>query len=91
MQAAELEKEVYPVLDELTSKISTLNLERVRRLKSHLVALTRRVQKVRSHWTILLCICAKYVTLLACQSSDMEISGPQFENVFFRFSPFQQA
>ncbi|CAM6032465.1 unnamed protein product [Sphagnum compactum] len=46
-QAAELEKEVYPVLDELTSKISTLNLERVRRLKSHLVALTRRVQKVR--------------------------------------------
>jgi magnesium transporter len=90
-QAAELEKEVYPVLDELTSKISTLNLERVRRLKSHLVALTRRVQKVRSHWTILLCICAKYVTLLACQSSDMEISGPQCENVFFRFSPFQQA
>jgi magnesium transporter len=52
MQAAELEKEVYPVLDELTSKINTLNLERVRRLKSHLVALTRRVQKV-SHWAFL--------------------------------------
>jgi magnesium transporter len=52
MQAAELEKEVYPVLDELTSKINTLNLERVRRLKSHLVALTRRVQKV-SHWACL--------------------------------------
>lgn len=46
-QAAELEIEAYPVLDELTSKISTLNLERVRRLKSRLVALTRRVQKVR--------------------------------------------
>ncbi len=46
LQAAELEKEIYPVLDELTSKISTLNLEHVRRLKSHLVALTRRVQKV---------------------------------------------
>ncbi|KAL1309606.1 magnesium transporter MRS2-1 isoform X1 [Arachis duranensis] len=45
-QAAELEIEAYPLLDELTSKISTLNLERVRRLKSRLVALTRRVQKV---------------------------------------------
>ncbi|XP_031483139.1 magnesium transporter MRS2-1-like [Nymphaea colorata] len=46
-QAADLEIEAYPLLDELTSKISTLNLERVRRLKSRLVALTRRVQKVR--------------------------------------------
>ncbi|KAJ0750946.1 putative Mg2+ transporter protein, CorA-like/Zinc transport protein ZntB [Helianthus annuus] len=46
-QAAELEIEAYPLLDELTSKISTLNLERARRLKSRLVALTRRVQKVR--------------------------------------------
>ncbi|KAE9587869.1 hypothetical protein Lalb_Chr22g0349401 [Lupinus albus] len=36
-QAAELEIEAYPLLDELTSKISTLNLERVRRLKSRLV------------------------------------------------------
>nr|XP_043608347.1 magnesium transporter MRS2-1-like isoform X1 [Erigeron canadensis]XP_043608348.1 magnesium transporter MRS2-1-like isoform X1 [Erigeron canadensis] len=46
-QAAELEIEAYPLLDELTSKISTSNLEHVRRLKSRLVALTRRVQKVR--------------------------------------------
>lgn len=46
-QASELEIEAYPLLDELTSKISTLNLERVRRLKSRLVALTRKVQKVR--------------------------------------------
>ncbi|KAF3789852.1 Magnesium transporter [Nymphaea thermarum] len=46
-QAADLEIEAYPLLDELTSKLSTLNLERVRRLKSRLVALTRRVQKVR--------------------------------------------
>ncbi|XP_049933192.1 magnesium transporter MRS2-B-like isoform X2 [Nymphaea colorata] len=45
--AADLEIEAYPLLDELTSKISTLNLERVRRLKSRLVALTWRVQKVR--------------------------------------------
>ncbi|CAM6102871.1 unnamed protein product [Calypogeia fissa] len=46
-QAMQLEQEAYPVLDELTSKVSTLNLERVRRLKSRLVTLTRRVQKVR--------------------------------------------
>ncbi|KAK9100180.1 hypothetical protein Scep_023610 [Stephania cephalantha] len=46
-QAAELEVEAYPSLDEFASKISTLNLEHVRRLKSRLVALTRRVQKVR--------------------------------------------
>ncbi|XAR67821.1 hypothetical protein NMG60_11002740 [Bertholletia excelsa] len=46
-QAGELQIEAYPLLDELTSKISTLNLERARRLKSRLVALTRRVEKVR--------------------------------------------
>ncbi|KAL6903652.1 hypothetical protein ACP4OV_004465 [Aristida adscensionis] len=46
-QAVELEAEAYPLLDELTAKISTVNLERARRLKSKLVALTRRVQKVR--------------------------------------------
>jgi hypothetical protein len=34
------------VLDELTTSVSTLNLERVRRLKGHLLALTQRVQKV---------------------------------------------
>lgn len=34
------------MLDELTSKVNTLNLERVRRLKSKLVILTSRVQKV---------------------------------------------
>ncbi|XVE85741.1 hypothetical protein DITRI_Ditri17bG0115400 [Diplodiscus trichospermus] len=43
----ELEMEIYPVLDELASSINTLNLERVRRLKGHLLALTQRVQKVR--------------------------------------------
>ncbi|XP_058088637.1 magnesium transporter MRS2-F-like [Magnolia sinica] len=42
-----LEKEAYPALDELTSKISTLNLERVRQIKSHLVKISGRVQKVR--------------------------------------------
>jgi hypothetical protein len=42
-----LEREAYPALDELTSKISTLNLERVRHIKSRLVAISGRVQKVR--------------------------------------------
>lgn len=48
IQALDLEKEAYPALDELTSKISTLNLERVRQIKSRLVAISGRVQKVPS-------------------------------------------
>jgi hypothetical protein len=46
MQAKTLEQEAHPALDKLTSKISTLNLERVRQIKSRLVAITGRVQKV---------------------------------------------
>ncbi|KAK6925702.1 LOW QUALITY PROTEIN: hypothetical protein RJ641_007421 [Dillenia turbinata] len=42
-----LEEEAYPALDGLTSKISTLNLERVRQIKSRLVAISGRVRKVR--------------------------------------------
>ncbi|KAK9077225.1 hypothetical protein SSX86_005562 [Deinandra increscens subsp. villosa] len=46
-EARTLEKEAHPALDKLTSKISTLNLERVRQIKSRLVTLSGRVQKVR--------------------------------------------
>ncbi|KAK1269665.1 Magnesium transporter MRS2-5 [Acorus gramineus] len=46
-QVTELEVEIYPVLDELATSVSTVNLEQVRRLKTSLLALTRRVQKVR--------------------------------------------
>ncbi|KAG2610456.1 hypothetical protein PVAP13_4KG208900, partial [Panicum virgatum] len=46
-ETSTLEKEAYPALDELSSKISTLNLERVRQIKSRLVAISGRVQKVR--------------------------------------------
>lgn len=46
-KVTELEIEIYPVLDELASSISTVNLEHVRRLKSHLLSLTHKVQKVR--------------------------------------------
>ncbi|KAG2566244.1 hypothetical protein PVAP13_7NG201400 [Panicum virgatum] len=42
-----LEEEAYPALDELSSNVSTLNLERVRQIKSRLVAISGRVQKVR--------------------------------------------
>lgn len=53
MQVKELEMEIYPVLDELASSISTLNLEQVRRLKGQLLALTQRVQKVMVHFELL--------------------------------------
>ncbi|XP_024023743.1 magnesium transporter MRS2-I isoform X2 [Morus notabilis] len=43
----ELEADAYPALDELTAKISSRNLDRVRKLKSAMTRLTNRVQKVR--------------------------------------------
>lgn len=46
-EAKRLEQEAHPALDKLTSKISTLNLDRVRHIKSRLVTITGRVQKVR--------------------------------------------
>ncbi|XP_028079077.1 magnesium transporter MRS2-F-like isoform X4 [Camellia sinensis] len=42
-----LELEAYPTLDELSISVSTLNLQRVRAIKSRLVAITVRVQKLR--------------------------------------------
>eukprot|EP01018_Ginkgo_biloba_P005175 Gb_37143 [translate_table: standard] len=51
---AELEREAYPVLDELARNVSTKNLERVRSLKSHLTRLLARVQKVRDEFEHLL-------------------------------------
>lgn len=46
-RTTELETDAYPALDELTSKISSRNLDRVRKLKSAMTRLTARVQKVR--------------------------------------------
>ncbi|TXG63763.1 hypothetical protein EZV62_010757 [Acer yangbiense] len=43
----ELETDAYPALEELISKISCRNLDRVRKLKSAMTRLTNRVQKVR--------------------------------------------
>ncbi|XP_071708117.1 magnesium transporter MRS2-2-like [Rutidosis leptorrhynchoides] len=44
-RTTELETDAYPALDELTSKISSRNLDRVRKLKSAMTRLTARVQK----------------------------------------------
>ncbi|XP_010669638.2 magnesium transporter MRS2-I isoform X2 [Beta vulgaris subsp. vulgaris] len=46
-RTTELETAAYPALDELTSKISSRNLDRVRKLKSAMTRLTARVQKVK--------------------------------------------
>ncbi|KAL3849929.1 hypothetical protein ACJIZ3_011811 [Penstemon smallii] len=46
-QTRELEAAVYPALDELTAKISSRNLDRVRKMKSSMTRLTSRVQKIR--------------------------------------------
>ncbi|XP_026659985.1 magnesium transporter MRS2-I-like [Phoenix dactylifera] len=46
-RTTELESAAYPALDELTTKISSCNLDRVRKLKSAMTRLTARVQKVQ--------------------------------------------
>lgn len=46
LNVADLEREAYPVLDELARNVSTKNLELVRSLKSNLTRLLARVQKV---------------------------------------------
>ncbi|KAK4563411.1 hypothetical protein RGQ29_005791 [Quercus rubra] len=46
-EAITLEQEAYPTLDKLTSVLSTLNLERVRQIKSRLIEISGRVQKVK--------------------------------------------
>ncbi|CAN6859738.1 hypothetical protein HID58_049831 [Brassica napus] len=53
-RTTELETTAYPALDELTSKISSGNLDRVRKLKSATTRLTARVQKVRDELVHLL-------------------------------------
>ncbi|XP_072950876.1 magnesium transporter MRS2-I-like isoform X2 [Typha angustifolia] len=46
-RTTDLEAAAYPALDELTSKISSRNLDKVRKVKSAMTRLTARVQKVR--------------------------------------------
>eukprot|EP00249_Psilotum_nudum_P007854 c20869_g1_i3 orf=359-1546(+) len=53
-QALELEVDAFHVLDELTSKITSFNLECTRRLKSRLGGLMSRVRKVRDELELLM-------------------------------------
>ncbi|XP_073106904.1 magnesium transporter MRS2-F-like isoform X2 [Elaeis guineensis] len=80
-----LEQEAYPALDELTSKICTLNLEHVRHIKSRLVAISGRVQKVRDELEHLLdddmdmaemCLTEK----LGYQYNGESLSGVEVDN-----------
>ncbi|RZC94510.1 hypothetical protein C5167_026241 [Papaver somniferum] len=87
-----LEQEAYPALDELTSKISTLNLQRARHIKSRLVAVFGRVQKVRDELENLLdddmdmvemYLTEKLVHLgseEAASKDDNEINNDEFES-----------
>ena len=45
-----MEKRAYKALDELTININTKSLEKVRQIKSELVHITRRVQRVSFHF-----------------------------------------
>ncbi|XP_059430363.1 magnesium transporter MRS2-I-like [Corylus avellana] len=77
----ELETAAYPALDELTSKISSRNLDRVRKLKSAMTRLTARVQKVRDELEQLLDddddMADLYLSRkLASASSPVSGSGP---------------
>eukprot|EP00850_Spirogloea_muscicola_P002255 SM000008S22344 [mRNA] locus=s8:1110890:1112704:- [translate_table: standard] len=46
-RTTELGSDAYPALDELTVKVTTTNLERVRNVKSRMTDLIARVQKIR--------------------------------------------
>ncbi|QCD98773.1 hypothetical protein DEO72_LG7g50 [Vigna unguiculata] len=79
-EAKTLEQEAHPALDKLTSKISTLNLERVRQIKSRLVAITGRVQKVRDELEHLLDddddMAEMYLTEKTVPEISSEAGGP---------------
>lgn len=72
LQAKILEQEAHTALDKLTSDISTLNLERVRQIKSRLVAITGRVQKVECFWNSLPLPWSlkSYTTMMTCFQLD---------------------
>ncbi|XP_004296095.1 PREDICTED: magnesium transporter MRS2-3-like [Fragaria vesca subsp. vesca] len=83
-EAKGLEEEAHPALDKLSSKISTLNLERVRQIKSRLVAISGRVQKVRDEIEHLLDddedMAEMYLTDKLSVESDLENSSTSSMN-----------
>ncbi|XP_023515198.1 magnesium transporter MRS2-I-like isoform X2 [Cucurbita pepo subsp. pepo] len=79
-RTTELETAAYPALDELTTKISSRNLDRVRKLKSAMTRLTARVQKVRDELEQLLDddedMADLYLSRKTSSSSPVSGSGP---------------
>ncbi|CAK9329146.1 unnamed protein product [Citrullus colocynthis] len=79
-RTTELETAAYPALDELTAKISSRNLDRVRKLKSAMTRLTARVQKVRDELEQLLDddddMADLYLSRKMSSSSPVSGSGP---------------
>ncbi|CAL5403271.1 unnamed protein product [Camellia sinensis] len=61
---ADLERDAYPVLDELVRNVSTKNLEHVRSLKSNLTSLLARVQKVHISDFFFLLVTTDYFMVL---------------------------
>ncbi|KAK6945638.1 hypothetical protein RJ641_013186 [Dillenia turbinata] len=94
---ADLERDAYPVLDELARNVSTKNLEHVRTLKSNLTRLLARVQKVRDEIEHLLddnedmahlCLTRKRIQnqqaealLGAAASNSIAPAAPQFKRL----------
>eukprot|EP00256_Glycine_max_P066934 XP_025981529.1 magnesium transporter MRS2-F [Glycine max] len=82
-ETSTLEVEAYPALDELTSQLSTLNLERVRQIKSRLVELSGRVQKVADELEHLLdddndmaeMYLTKKLNARLCDQSSLKLEG----------------
>ncbi|KAK5837216.1 magnesium transporter MRS2-4 [Gossypium arboreum] len=89
---AELERDAYPVLDELARNVSTKNLEHVRSLKSNLTRLLARVQKVRDEIEHLLDdnedMSNLYLTRKWIQNQQLEaLSGGAASNSITTISP----
>nr|GMD11316.1 magnesium transporter MRS2-4 [Ipomoea batatas] len=89
----ELERDAYPVLDELAKSVSTRNLEHVRTLKSNLTRLLARVQKVRDEIEHLLDdnedMAQLYLTRkwIQNQQSDAVLSGTTGSNIIVPIVP----
>jgi len=85
-----LEQEAYPTLDKLTSVLSTLNLERVRQIKSRLIEMSGRVQKVKDELEHLLDddedMAQMYLTEKLVYGSNMNEGDDMESNFDDRFS-----
>ncbi|XP_010241673.1 PREDICTED: magnesium transporter MRS2-4-like [Nelumbo nucifera] len=88
---ADLERDAYPVLDELARNVSTKNLEHVRNLKSNLTRLLARVQKVRDEIEHLLDdnedMAQLYLTRKWVQNQQSESLSGTASNGIVNFTP----